>query len=192
MGALYIVLQKINLDELLKHLQGIPISFLLISFLMLHISLIISALRSRYYFAKYGIQLTRKFHIALYYVGMFFNMLLPGGIGGDGYKVYLLWKLENFSRIKGLRVMFYERANGFFALGVLGLVFFLCSSFVEVIPYGYYIEVFLLIMIAPCYFLGAYIVRDNLRTALFASAYSLFVQLFSNFLCHVFDTRARW
>jgi len=32
---------------------------------------------------------------------MFYNLFLPGGIGGDGYKIYLLNKLSNKS-IKSL------------------------------------------------------------------------------------------
>lgn len=146
---------------------------------MLQFSLMFSALRSRYYFSTFGLKLTRTFAIKLYYIGMLFNVILPGGISGDGYKVYLLSKLENFSKIKSLRIMLYERVNGFHALVGLGFIFAYFSTILYAIPHGFILCTAGLIMLTPTYLWGVkYVLKDNIRTALDATIYSIIVQVF--------------
>jgi hypothetical protein len=57
----------------------------------------------------------------LFYVGAFYNFLLPGGIGGDAYKVILVRKRMNVTAKEGIRIMLADRASG---LCVLMLVMF--------------------------------------------------------------------
>lgn len=65
--------------------------------------------------------------IRLYYVGMFYNLFLPGGIGGDGYKVYWLQRQFDTSVKKLSASVLIDRMCGLLALGVLllGLAGFL-------------------------------------------------------------------
>jgi glycosyltransferase 2 family protein len=36
------------------------------------------------------VNIPEKHIIQLYLLGIYYNLFLPGGIGGDGYKIYLL------------------------------------------------------------------------------------------------------
>jgi hypothetical protein len=36
-----------------------------------------------------GLKLNPKYNLRLYFLGLFYNVLLPGGIGGDGYKIFM-------------------------------------------------------------------------------------------------------
>lgn len=120
----------------------------------------------------------KRFVIPFYYVSTMFNVVLPGGISGDGYKIYFLNKFENFPKITSLRILFYERVNGFYPLCFLGLIFALISNFTNAIPFGFYICILLIVLISPCYFLGAhFLFKDKLQTAFIASGYSWIVQL---------------
>lgn len=150
----------------------------LLALVLQNASLICSALRSRFYFNSYGLRVRKRFAIAYYYVGTLFNTILPGGISGDGYKVYLLWKLEKFSKLLGLRLMLYERVNGFYVLAFMGLLVLLPSSYIELFPYELPLAIACIILITPCYLFGVkYVMRDKIAIAWGASYYSFFVQL---------------
>ncbi len=176
--AFYWVFHKINFSSFVEYIKQAKLVPLFFSYLCLHISLFFSAFRSRYYFSTFGLKVRKTFAIALYYVGMMFNVVLPGGISGDGYKIFYLNKVSKFSKITALRIMFYERVNGFYILALFGLLLIPFTEFWKLIPYGLDVSILLLIMVTPCYFFGAhYIIKDKFQTALSASVYSFGVQL---------------
>ncbi|MFT4153178.1 lysylphosphatidylglycerol synthase transmembrane domain-containing protein [Parafilimonas sp.] len=55
-------------------------------------SQVISSFRLLVFFKNTGLPITALFNIGLYLQGMFYNIFLPGGIGGDGYKIVVLGK----------------------------------------------------------------------------------------------------
>lgn len=180
--AFYLIFSKIEFEKFYGYIKSSDPLFLFLSYLMLQASLFFSAMRSRFYFSTFGLNLKRTFSWMLYYVGTFFNVLLPGGISGDGYKVYILWKLEKFPKIKSLRIMLYERVNGFHALVGLGLLFGFHTTIIYEVPYGLYLNIAALILLTPCYLWGVkYVLKDSISTALEASIYSIVVQLLQVF-----------
>src|SRR5579862_5533524 len=52
------------------------------------LSMIASSWRLMSFFKSIDLRLDTRFNFRLYLLGIFYNMLLPGGIGGDGYKIY--------------------------------------------------------------------------------------------------------
>lgn len=84
-----------------------------------------------FYFEALGMKLSQIFNLKLYYLGMFYNLFLPGGIGGDGYKVYFLNKHYG-AKIKDLiNALLQDRISGLFALFILLCACFGFSSFVN-------------------------------------------------------------
>jgi uncharacterized membrane protein YbhN (UPF0104 family) len=80
-----------------------------------------TAIRLNHYFANIHISLSFRENWRLYLIGMFYNLFLPGGIGGDGYKVYLLNK-EFKTPVKDLlKASLLDRLGGLIA--ILGLLF---------------------------------------------------------------------
>lgn len=109
--------------------------WLLPAFLFFNISKIISAHRLRNYFKCASLNLSEGYNLKLYYLGMFYNLFLPGGIGGDGYKVYLLNKLYG-TKVKPLiSATLLDRLSGVVVLGFLALILILLSTVVAIIPY---------------------------------------------------------
>jgi uncharacterized membrane protein YbhN (UPF0104 family) len=53
---------------------------------------------------------------------MYYNLFLPGGIGGDGYKIYLLNKKYQIKAKKLFWAVFLDRVNGVLALFVLAML----------------------------------------------------------------------
>lgn len=98
-------------------------AWLLLALLLYNASKVLSSFRLNYYFSDTGSPLHERDNLLLYYVGMFYNLFLPGGIGGDGYKVYLLHRDTN-APLKGLlQAVLFDRLSGMVALAALSLLF---------------------------------------------------------------------
>jgi uncharacterized membrane protein YbhN (UPF0104 family) len=104
-----------------------------------------------YYFKEIDINISQKANLILYYVGMFYNLFLPGGIGGDGYKAYLLNKYHNTKLSLILQALIFDRVSGLIALIFLGAILYPFSSFD--IPFFYYLAISLAILIYPLFFI---------------------------------------
>jgi len=104
--------------------NGFWLAAALVLFLL---SKLVSAIRLQLYFDNIQLPLIYKQSIALYWLGMFYNLFLPGGIGGDAYKVILLRKTHPHisSKLTGAAVLL-DRISGVAGLGILaGIAFFL-------------------------------------------------------------------
>lgn len=175
--AFYLVFQKIHIPQIVSILEEIDISWLVLALILSNISLIFSGLRSRLYFDEFGLVLSKAFAVGIYYIGTLFNVVLPGGITGDGYKVLVISKKHSFSKLKALRVILYERVNGFYALAFIGFCCVYFSHFKD-ISNVFVINTMLLIAITPCYAFGIkYVLRDKFNAAIIATPYSFIVQI---------------
>jgi uncharacterized membrane protein YbhN (UPF0104 family) len=106
------------------------------------LSKILSAYRLNLFFSAVGIFVEKGTNLRLYLLGMFYNLFLPGGIGGDGYKVYYLRHNMNASVKKSLLALIFDRVTGLVSLGVLSMFFgiFIRQSFIR--------EIFFILAIA--------------------------------------------
>ena len=145
------VLSKIDIQKLIFILKESNIFYLFLSFIFYNVSKIVSSIRLNYYFKDIGINLKEKKNLILYYIGMFYNLFLPGGIGGDGYKIYLLRKRFDTPLIDLVNATILDRLSGLVALLFLALILFLFSSFSKIFyQYNYY-AIFLAIVLYPIF-----------------------------------------
>ncbi|WOE68763.1 lysylphosphatidylglycerol synthase transmembrane domain-containing protein [Hydrogenimonas thermophila] len=132
-AALWFVLHKVDIERLKESLQSADSIWLFIAFILFNLSKITSSFRLNIYFKAIGLKLSEKFNLILYYVGMFYNLFLPGGIGGDGYKIYLLNKHYK----KGIKPLFQavllDRLSGLFALAFYACLLFAFSDYSELL-----------------------------------------------------------
>lgn len=120
--ALWFVFSKIDIQQLQTSLKQASWGWLAAAFLLFNASKIASALRLELYFRAIGLRLDRLYNLMLYYVGMFYNLFLPGGIGGDGYKIYLLNRRYKKPLKPLFQAILLDRLSGLAALGVLALL----------------------------------------------------------------------
>jgi len=113
--AFYIIFQKIDFNEL-KNIKLQNPFFLFLAFITFNLSQIISALRIHIFLKQINITPTFKKQLMLYYVGMFYNTLLPGGIGGDAYKAYKFEKSYSKGYKLIIKTMLLDRISGLFAI----------------------------------------------------------------------------
>ncbi len=132
--ALYLVLRKTDVARLFDIIRGANPWYLLLSLVFFNISKLFNALRLNRFFKAIGIELSPMYNLKLYYLGMFYNLFLPGGVGGDGYKIYILQKNYGLKTINVFHAVLWDRIGGIFALAVLSLVLLLPSSFTREFP----------------------------------------------------------
>ena len=133
-AALFIVLRKTDINQLSSLIRHAHPGYLIGSILFFNISKIVNAVRLNRFFKAIGLRLSAWYNLKLYYLGMFYNLFLPGGIGGDGYKIYVLKKNHGLAVINIFSAVFWDRVSGIFALIFLSALLIIPSSFATLYP----------------------------------------------------------
>ncbi|WP_462317879.1 lysylphosphatidylglycerol synthase transmembrane domain-containing protein [Marinilabilia sp.] len=142
--AIYFIASKMDLSLVLKELAAIHPLFLITAVSLYMLSQIISSQRLNTLFKALPLQIPFLSNVKLYWLGMFYNFFLPGGVGGDGYKVVFLRR--HFSNpVKNiLSAIISDRVSGLMVIGcfVLALSYFVAQQlpfqewFFLMIPFG--------------------------------------------------------
>lgn len=111
-ALIYFIFTKLNIEEVLGILKRTNPFYLILAFLFLVVSKVIAAFRLNLYFHKLKIYLTHKSNLKLYLLGMFYNLFLPGGIGGDAYKGYIIKKNFDVKTKRVVSVLVLDRLSG--------------------------------------------------------------------------------
>lgn len=133
-GALYLVFQKIDTDNLLQLSKTLSWGWLIPAIALFVGSKVATAIRLNAYFANIHISLSFWENWRLYLIGMFYNLFLPGGIGGDGYKVYLLNNQFKTPVKELLKASLLDRLGGLIA--ILALLFGMLLLIDLPLPFG--------------------------------------------------------
>lgn len=110
---------KIDWPLLAKEWDNANKFYLLLAFISFLLSQVVSVFRVDLYFREAGVHLSFANNARLYLLGMFYNFFIPGGVGGDAYKVIALNK--HFKQpIKTLTsAVFFDRFIGLCAICIL-------------------------------------------------------------------------
>ncbi|MDF2158776.1 lysylphosphatidylglycerol synthase transmembrane domain-containing protein [Algoriphagus sp. CAU 1675] len=117
--ALYLVFRKIDTQELWRLAKTLHYFWLVPAILLFVLSKVATAFRLNLYFKNIRLRISEQKNWKLYLIGMFYNLFLPGGIGGDGYKVYLLNKHFKTPVKKTLQAVLLDRLGGLVAIVIL-------------------------------------------------------------------------
>ena len=168
--AFYIIFSKIPLDEFKKIEIKNPL-YLFLAFIIYNISQIISAKRVDTYLKNININMNFKSQLILYYLGMFYNTLLPGGIGGDGYKAYRYEKEYKIGYKKIIKALLIDRISGLFAI-------FLILSILSLFTSIKYASFLILLIFTPfiLYFIHKFFFIEFKSSFFKSFIYSLFIQ----------------
>jgi uncharacterized membrane protein YbhN (UPF0104 family) len=128
-GALWLVARHLDLAQLVRTLRQAQPGWLLVATALFIVSKLIASVRLNHFFRAINISLSQGYNLRLYWVGMYYNLFLPGGIGGDGYKVYLLGQRFPGRRTTIFRALLLDRLSGMLALLVLLLLLFAGTDF---------------------------------------------------------------
>ena len=125
--SLYLVFSRVSLKDLEEAMTTSDPIFFLLAFISFCISQIITSRRLNGFFRGIDLHLTEWYNFKLYLLGMFYNLFLPGGIGGDGYKIFFLRKKFGIKGRRILKAIFFDRLSGLWALCLItvGLIIFM-------------------------------------------------------------------
>lgn len=116
---LYLLSRQIDMQDVWQQLRQLEWYYLIVVFGFFNISQVVAAMRMRYYYAARGLMLAPFYCIKLYYVSLLYNIVVPGGVGGDAYKVYALKKRDDFKVGEGVKLQVANRTSGLLALCAL-------------------------------------------------------------------------
>ena len=116
---LYFVFTKIQFKEVWDILKGSNLGYLFIALLFFILSKVLSAFRLNLYIHQIKIFLTQLSNLKLYLLGMFYNLFLPGGIGGDAYKGYVLKRKYEVKTKSVVSILVLDRLNGLLLIFVI-------------------------------------------------------------------------
>lgn len=175
--ALYVVFRNIDWQQTKTTFLSAHIGWLLVATLFFILSKVLSSFRLNLYFGNTGLQLTEKYNLRLYWIGMFYNLFLPGGIGGDGYKVYLLNKLYG-TKVKSLiQASLLDRISGLVSLLILAGIGYIFLDQSQLPGWILALDwVGLLISLPAFYYVVKIFFRDFISSFAASSAYSFGVQ----------------
>jgi uncharacterized membrane protein YbhN (UPF0104 family) len=127
--AVWFVFRKIDFPEFVHTLRHCNYFYFTLAVLFFMLSKAGSAFRQNELYSAAGIRLRTTYNLKLYAVGMFYNLFLPGSIGGDAYKVYLLKNAHpTLSTRKLISASLLDRISGVVILFVMMCGFLLLSS----------------------------------------------------------------
>jgi uncharacterized membrane protein YbhN (UPF0104 family) len=122
--CLWYISRKINLNETFRLVINSNPLWLLAAVLLFTISKIISSFRLSIYFRNMEVHLAEIKNLKLYWLGMFYNLFLPGSISGDAYKVILLNRKHKYSVKLLSAAVLLDRVSGVMGLGILAVIYY--------------------------------------------------------------------
>lgn len=138
---LYILLKKVNREELVDNFRLLNWEFIPIIFSLIIAHYIVSSLRWKSLLVHEKARGTPiKYLISLYFTGAFFNNFMPTSVGGDVYKMYKLAKRVDDPGI-GFSSVFSERFTGIIMLALIAVL-----SMSKTLKFGVLILVFWFIL----------------------------------------------
>jgi len=157
--------------------------FLFIALVFFVLSKLLSAFRLNIYFRNIKLNLSEWKNIKLYWLGMFYNLFLPGAISGDAYKVILLNRRYKSSYKKTSAAVLLDRFSGVLALG------FILSVYGIIVLHNYKYDVLLIaaaiLAFGGFYFAIRFLFKDFLPSFFPTFFWALAVQL-SQVVCVYF------
>lgn len=121
--ALYWVFRKIDFGEIKSAWKITSFVWMIPALALYILSKIVSSFRLNFYFKAIDLRLRESVNLRLYWLGMFYNLFLPGGIGGDGYKIWWLNKHLKLATKLGFQAVLLDRISGMAALLLLAGLF---------------------------------------------------------------------
>ena len=119
---LYLVFSKLGVANLWETLKQSSLISFIAAFVLVLGSKWLSHLRLQHYLGSIDLSIPQLTHWKLYLQGMFYNLFLPGGIGGDAYKAYVLSRHFPVKVKRIVAALFLDRLSGLTALTALMLL----------------------------------------------------------------------
>ncbi|MBE9518193.1 MAG: flippase-like domain-containing protein [Bacteroidetes bacterium] len=174
-AALWYVFSRLELQEVLGTIAQSKFLYLAGALILFVLSKMVSSLRLNKFLVSTGIHISERANMKLYLQGMYYNLFLPGGIGGDGYKIYLLNRKYEVRTRKIFWAVMMDRIIGVVALFCMAVVLFCFIPGMG--KYAWYIWILIPIAISISYLAFRRFFPYLLRVFRISNLLSIVVQL---------------
>ncbi|MEO9513844.1 MAG: lysylphosphatidylglycerol synthase transmembrane domain-containing protein [Flavobacteriaceae bacterium] len=120
---IYFIFTKINFEDVVRTVRKCNPLYLIAGILLVVFSKVMAAFRLNLYFHQINVKITQQSNLKLYLLGMFYNLFLPGGIGGDAYKGYIIQKEFKSGTKKVVSVLLLDRLSGMLLIFIYACIF---------------------------------------------------------------------
>jgi len=128
----YLISKKIDFVKVKDiFLKSNPL-FLVLAFLAYVASQFVASWRLLNFLQSIGMRVGYWYNLRLYFLGLFYNVFLPGGIGGDGFKIYILRKKYQLPTKRIVLAILLDRVSGVWAIGMLGVALIILIPKIEI------------------------------------------------------------
>ncbi|MEX0312577.1 MAG: lysylphosphatidylglycerol synthase transmembrane domain-containing protein [Allomuricauda sp.] len=121
-ALIYFIFTKIQFEDVVQTLKKSNPLYLILGVLLVTLSKVLAAFRLNLYFHQIEVKITQLSNLKLYLLGMFYNLFLPGGIGGDAYKGYVIQKKYNSGTKRVVSVLLLDRLSGMLLIFIYSCV----------------------------------------------------------------------
>lgn len=181
-ALVYFIFTKIDFTEVVNTLKKGNPQYLTAAILLFSVSKILASIRLNAYFHQLEIPLSQKSNLKLYLLGMFYNLFLPGGIGGDAYKGYLIKKTFEVPTKRVVSVLVLDRLSGLLLLFIYACGLLWVLEFGLFNPYRWLFLVLIPLSVGTFFFLNKRFFQYVLPIFWKSVGYSALVQ-FAQLLC---------
>jgi glycosyltransferase 2 family protein len=121
--CLWYISGKLDYSKTVEAVKTANPWMLLASILCFCFSKALSSFRLNIYFRNIDVHLSELTNLKLYWLGMFYNLFLPGSISGDAYKVIRISSLYGINYKKATAAVLLDRISGLIALVIIAAFF---------------------------------------------------------------------
>jgi hypothetical protein len=134
----------------------------------------------RYYYTKNNIDCSIALSQKLYFGGMLYNTIIPGGITGEAYKIFMMQKLKSAPKLLSLKIMLSNRASGLYILILIATLLSCKVIHLPNFPIKTWHLLSILIITSIGYLMSLkLILKEPFKIAVSAGYYSFFIQILS-------------
>ena len=129
--AIVYVLKQVTLKDVSGILFSARTIFLIIAMLLFVASKVVASFRTLLILSRYNVSINWWRNLKLYWTGMFYNLFLPGGIGGDVYKTVIINQMHTSGIKTSAGAIIMDRVAGVAALTILAFIGMIFTSLYE-------------------------------------------------------------
>lgn len=154
--ALGWTLSKIDWALVTSALAQMHLNSVIYAILLLGLALVIAALRQYFIFHAMHMRISWRQISVLVFRGAFLNQILPGGVGGDGYRILKMAR-NAFGKVRIVSAIFWDRVVGFFQIALLCTIASLAQAIAPSIKQNIWISLGFVWLAISGVFVGAFI-----------------------------------
>jgi glycosyltransferase 2 family protein len=118
---IYLILKNIDLNITLGLITNIGLPYLLSAMAVLLMQILVMTIRWKIVLDSLDIEVSFKNIISIFWIGLFFNQILPASVGGDAMRGHYLYQ-RGYSFAKASQGVIFDRMIGLIALVVLVII----------------------------------------------------------------------